>query len=121
MGTPLHLAVALDGTGWHPALLARAAGPRGRNALAAVLDRPGQAGRSGLLDFVTIEDGLTLQSDHPFRPDDRTDQVRGRLDAVLDRPRASRLAPDTSGWCPRSSPPTPSRSMRPRPSRHSTT
>lgn len=56
------------------------------------MDRPGEPGRTGLLDFVTIEDGLTLQSDHPFRPDDRTDQLRGRLDAVLI---ASRVAPRT--------------------------
>ena len=48
----------------------------------------------GLLDFVTIEDSLGLQSDDPFAPDDRTDRVRGRLDAVLV---AARIAPRTSG------------------------
>ncbi|CRZ15411.1 LLM class flavin-dependent oxidoreductase [Mycolicibacterium neworleansense] len=92
MGTPLHLAVALDGTGWHPASwrepLARPAEtltPRYWTDLVSQAER-------GLLDFVTIEDGLTLQSDHPFRPDDRADQVRGRLDAVLI---ASRVAPRT--------------------------
>ncbi|OBB33583.1 FMNH2-dependent monooxygenase [Mycolicibacterium peregrinum] len=92
MGTPLHLAVALDGTGWHPAAwrepLARPAEsltPRYWTDLVTQAER-------GLLDFVTIEDGLTLQSDHPFRPDDRTDRVRGRLDAVLI---ASRVAPRT--------------------------
>ncbi|MEV0670436.1 LLM class flavin-dependent oxidoreductase [Mycobacterium sp. NPDC050441] len=92
MGTPLHLAVALDGTGWHPASwrepLARPAetlSPRYWTDLVSQAER-------GLLDFVTIEDGLTLQSDHPFRPDDRTDRVRGRLDAVLI---ASRVAPRT--------------------------
>ncbi|WP_166903869.1 LLM class flavin-dependent oxidoreductase [Mycobacterium sp. DL440] len=92
MGTPLHLAVALDGTGWHPASwrepLARAGetlSPRYWTDLVNQAER-------GLLDFVTIEDGLTLQSDHPFRPDDRTDRVRGRLDAVLI---ASRVAPRT--------------------------
>ncbi len=37
----------------------------------------------GLLDFVTIEDAFGLQSSRFARPDDRTDQVRGRLDAVL--------------------------------------
>ncbi len=46
----------------------------------------------GLLDFVTIEDGLGLQSSHPLEPDGRTDQVRGRLDAVLI---AARVAPLT--------------------------
>ncbi|TVY06368.1 LLM class flavin-dependent oxidoreductase [Mycolicibacterium porcinum] len=92
MGTPLHLAVALDGTGWHPASwrepLARAGetlSPRYWTDLVSQAER-------GLLDFVTIEDGLTLQSDHPFRPDNRTDQLRGRLDAVLI---ASRVAPRT--------------------------
>src|SRR5205085_7617510 len=39
-----------------------------------------------------IEDGLTLQSDDKLRVDQRTDQVRGRLDAVLI---ASRVAPLT--------------------------
>ncbi|OMC41271.1 FMNH2-dependent monooxygenase [Mycobacterium sp. GA-1841] len=93
MGTPLHLAVALDGAGWHPASwrepLARPAEvltPRYWTDLVTQAER-------GLLDFVTIEDGLTLQSDHPFRADDRTDRVRGRLDAVLI---ASRVAPRTS-------------------------
>lgn len=92
MGTPLHLAVALDGTGWHPASWRE---PLARTAETLTprywTDLVGQAER-GLLDFVTIEDGLTLQSDHPFRPDDRTDRVRGRLDAVLI---ASRVAPRT--------------------------
>ena len=46
----------------------------------------------GLLDFVTIEDALGLQSSVPFAPDERTDQVRGRLDAVLI---AARIAPLT--------------------------
>ncbi len=46
----------------------------------------------GLLDFVTIEDGLTLQSDDTFHVDHRSDRVRGRLDAVLI---ASRVAPLT--------------------------
>ena len=46
----------------------------------------------GSVGFVTIEDGFTLQSDHPLRADSRTDRVRGRLDAVLI---ASRVAPRT--------------------------
>jgi alkanesulfonate monooxygenase SsuD/methylene tetrahydromethanopterin reductase-like flavin-dependent oxidoreductase (luciferase family) len=48
---------------------------------------------SGLLDFVTIEDSLGLQSSRFDGPDGRTDQVRGRLDAVLI---AARIAPLTS-------------------------
>jgi alkanesulfonate monooxygenase SsuD/methylene tetrahydromethanopterin reductase-like flavin-dependent oxidoreductase (luciferase family) len=92
MGTPLHLAVALDGTGWHPASWREPLARAGETLTPRYwTDLVGQA-EHGLLDFVTIEDGLTLQSDHPFRPDDRTDQVRGRLDAVLI---ASRVAPRT--------------------------
>ncbi|WP_301122368.1 LLM class flavin-dependent oxidoreductase [Mycolicibacterium fortuitum] len=92
MGTPLHLAVALDGTGWHPASwrepLARPAETLNPRYWSDLVNQAEQ----GLLDFVTIEDGLTLQSDHPFRADNRTDRVRGRLDAVLI---ASRVAPRT--------------------------
>lgn len=92
MGTPLHLAVALDGTGWHPASWREPpARPTETLTPGYWTDLVTEAER-GLLDFVTIEDGLTLQSDHPFRPDDRTDQLRGRLDAVLI---ASRVAPRT--------------------------
>ncbi len=47
----------------------------------------------GLLDFVTIEDSLALQSTRRRELDERTDQVRGRLDAVLV---AARVAPRTS-------------------------
>ncbi|SDL75209.1 LLM class flavin-dependent oxidoreductase [Nonomuraea jiangxiensis] len=89
----LHLAVALDGTGWHPAAWRDpAATPEAIfsadywAALVAEAER-------GLLDFVTIEDNLSLQSVLPDRPDDRTDQVRGRFDAVL---LAARLAPLTT-------------------------
>jgi alkanesulfonate monooxygenase SsuD/methylene tetrahydromethanopterin reductase-like flavin-dependent oxidoreductase (luciferase family) len=91
--SPLHLAVALDGAGWHPAAWRE---PSARPAdlltagywagLAAEAER-------GLLDFVTIEDSLGLQSSRPLAPDRRTDQVRGRLDAVLT---AARIAPLTS-------------------------
>ena len=90
---PLHLAVALDGTGWHPASW-REPDARPADLLTPRYwtDLVGQAER-GRLDFVTIEDGLTLQSDHPLRADERVDQVRGRLDAVLI---ASRVAPTTS-------------------------
>ncbi|PJK20736.1 LLM class flavin-dependent oxidoreductase [Mycolicibacterium goodii] len=86
------LAVALDGTGWHPASW-REPEARPAEVLRAGYwaDLIGEAER-GLIDFVTIEDGLTLQSEHPFRPDDRTDRVRGRLDAVLI---AARVAPLT--------------------------
>nr|WP_258054857.1 LLM class flavin-dependent oxidoreductase [Streptomyces sp. Ru71] len=90
---PLHLAVALDGTGWHPASWREPVARPGELFTARYwADLVAEAER-GLLDFVTIEDGLGPQSSHFLDPDERTDQVRGRLDAVLI---ASRIAPLTS-------------------------
>ncbi|MEU3619156.1 LLM class flavin-dependent oxidoreductase [Streptomyces sp. NPDC006872] len=90
--SPLHLAVALDGTGWHPASWREpVARPRELFTAGYWADLVAEAER-GLLDFVTIEDGLGPQSSHFLDLDDRTDQVRGRLDAVLI---ASRVAPLT--------------------------
>jgi alkanesulfonate monooxygenase SsuD/methylene tetrahydromethanopterin reductase-like flavin-dependent oxidoreductase (luciferase family) len=92
MSTPFHLAVALDGAGWHPAAW------REPDARPADLLTPGywvdlvQEAERGLLDLVTLEDGLSLQSTDRRGPDDRTDQVRGRLDAVQV---AARVAPLT--------------------------
>ncbi len=90
--SPLHLAVALDGTGWHPASW-REPEARPRDLFTAAY-WAGLAieAEHGLLDFLTIEDGLGPQSSHFLDPDERTDQVRGRLDAVLI---ASRIAPLT--------------------------
>ncbi|WP_327658080.1 LLM class flavin-dependent oxidoreductase [Streptomyces sp. NBC_00483] len=88
----LHLAVALDGTGWHPASWREPVSrPRELFTAAYWAELVAEAER-GLLDFVTIEDGLGPQSAHFLEPDERTDQVRGRLDAVLI---ASRIAPLT--------------------------
>ncbi|MFJ6569123.1 LLM class flavin-dependent oxidoreductase [Streptomyces sp. NPDC091292] len=90
---PLHLAVALDGAGWHPAAWREpVARPRDLFTAGYWTDLVTEAER-GLLDFVTIEDALGLQSSHFSAPDGRTDQVRGRLDAVLI---AARVAPLTS-------------------------
>ncbi|MFE2515501.1 LLM class flavin-dependent oxidoreductase [Streptomyces mirabilis] len=89
----LHLAVALDGAGWHPAAWREpVARPRELLTAGYWTDVVTEAER-GLLDFVTIEDALGLQSSHLTEPDSRTDQVRGRLDAVLI---AARVAPLTS-------------------------
>ncbi|KPC64290.1 LLM class flavin-dependent oxidoreductase [Streptomyces chattanoogensis] len=89
---PLHLAVALDGAGWHPAAWREpVARPRDLFTAGYWADLVAEAER-GLLDFVTIEDSLGLQSAHFLEPDGRTDQVRGRLDAVLI---AARVAPLT--------------------------
>ncbi|MEW1632457.1 LLM class flavin-dependent oxidoreductase [Streptomyces sp. NPDC093801] len=88
----LHLAVALDGAGWHPAAW-REPGARpaelftARHWAGLVAEA-----EAGLLDFVTFEDGLALQSSSAVTPDERTDRVRGRLDAVLT---AARVAPLT--------------------------
>jgi alkanesulfonate monooxygenase SsuD/methylene tetrahydromethanopterin reductase-like flavin-dependent oxidoreductase (luciferase family) len=89
----LHLGIALDGTGWHPAAWRE---PDARPA--EVFDAGywidlARTAERGVVDLVTIEDALTLQSAHPSRPDDRTDQVRGRLDAAL---LAARLASSTA-------------------------
>jgi alkanesulfonate monooxygenase SsuD/methylene tetrahydromethanopterin reductase-like flavin-dependent oxidoreductase (luciferase family) len=90
----VHLAVALDGAGWHPAAWRESdARPAELFEAGYWTDLVAEAQR-GLLDFVTIEDSLGLQSDDPFEPDDRTDRVRGRLDAVLI---AARVAPRTNG------------------------
>jgi alkanesulfonate monooxygenase SsuD/methylene tetrahydromethanopterin reductase-like flavin-dependent oxidoreductase (luciferase family) len=90
----LHLGVALDGAGWHPAAW-RATDARPSELFTAGywvdLVRSAEAGR---LDFVTIEDSLGLQSSRVNHLDGRSDQVRGRLDAVLI---AARVAPLSTG------------------------
>lgn len=88
----LHLAVALDGTGWHPASWREPDARPAELLTAGYWTELVVEAERGLLDFVTIEDGLALQSEHPLHADDRTDRVRGRLDAVLI---ASRVAPRT--------------------------
>ncbi|MFF7157599.1 LLM class flavin-dependent oxidoreductase [Streptomyces sp. NPDC008139] len=90
---PLHLAVALDGAGWHPAAWREPDARPGELFDAAYWADAVTEAERGLLDFVTIEDSLGLQSTGYGDPDERTDQVRGRLDAVLI---ASRVAPLTS-------------------------
>ncbi|MFF2503864.1 LLM class flavin-dependent oxidoreductase [Streptomyces sp. NPDC058067] len=90
--SPLHLAVALDGAGWHPAAWREEVSRPQALFTARYWTDLVQEAERGLLDFVTIEDGLGPQSSHFTEPDARTDQVRGRLDAVLV---ASRVAPLT--------------------------
>ncbi len=90
MTEQLHLAVALDGYGWHPEAWRHAPGiervTSGRywSDLAATAER-------GLLDFVTFDDGLTPQRRR--RPEIDSRWLAGRPDAVLI---ASRVAPVTS-------------------------
>jgi alkanesulfonate monooxygenase SsuD/methylene tetrahydromethanopterin reductase-like flavin-dependent oxidoreductase (luciferase family) len=88
----LHLAVALDGAGWHPAAWREADAQPQRLFTAGYWTELAQQAERGLLDFLTIEDGLDLQSDDRFAADSRADRVRGRLDAVLI---AARTAPAT--------------------------
>jgi alkanesulfonate monooxygenase SsuD/methylene tetrahydromethanopterin reductase-like flavin-dependent oxidoreductase (luciferase family) len=89
----LHLAVALDGTGYHPASW------RDPSARPAEVFTPGYwidlatTAERGLVDLVTIEDSFGLQSSNRRVLDGRTDQVRGRLDAVMI---ASLIAPRTT-------------------------
>jgi alkanesulfonate monooxygenase SsuD/methylene tetrahydromethanopterin reductase-like flavin-dependent oxidoreductase (luciferase family) len=89
MTEQLHLAVALDGYGWHPEAwrhtpdLAPVTSGRYWASLAATAER-------GLLDFVTFDDALTAQRRR--RPDIEPRWLAGRPDAVLV---ASRVAPAT--------------------------
>jgi alkanesulfonate monooxygenase SsuD/methylene tetrahydromethanopterin reductase-like flavin-dependent oxidoreductase (luciferase family) len=90
---PLHLAVALNGAGWHPAAWRDADARPGELFTAGYWAELVAEAEHGLLDFVTFEDTLSLQSAAIHRPDERTDQVRGSFDAVL---LAARLAPLTT-------------------------
>lgn len=89
----LHLAVALDGAGWHPAAWREADARPGELFTARYWTDLVQQAERGLLDLVTIEDGFSQQIDHHQAAGDRTDRVRGRLDANLV---AARVAPTTS-------------------------
>ncbi|MFF1496226.1 LLM class flavin-dependent oxidoreductase [Streptomyces sp. NPDC058304] len=88
----LHLAVALDGAGWHPAAWREPGARPGELFTARYWADAVAEAEAGLLDFVTFEDSLALQSSSADGLDGRTDQVRGRLDAVLT---AARVAPLT--------------------------
>ncbi|MBM9465838.1 LLM class flavin-dependent oxidoreductase [Nakamurella leprariae] len=92
----LHLGVALDGAGWHPAAWREPSARPDELFDARYWADLARTAERGGLDLITIEDTLTLQSStspiDPAGPDERTDQVRGRLDASLV---ASRLATAT--------------------------
>ncbi|MBF6465662.1 LLM class flavin-dependent oxidoreductase [Nocardia beijingensis] len=89
---PLHLGIALDGAGWHPAAWrepnsrpTELFGPRYWTDLVATAER-------ALLDFVSIEDSLRVPGDRHTPSDEAVDQVRARIDAHLI---AARVAPVT--------------------------
>ncbi|KQO11314.1 hypothetical protein ASF06_01190 [Agreia sp. Leaf244] len=81
--TPFHLGVALDGAGWHPAAwrdaTARPEALFDHDYWVSLVVEAQAAG----IDLVTIEDSFGLQTNGygPFEL--RSDEVRGRLDALL--------------------------------------
>ena len=88
----VHLAVSLDGAGYHPAAW-RDPSSRPHELFGA--DHwvaQARLAEQGLLDFVSFDDEFGMQSGRRREVDTHTDQVRGRLDAVLV---ASRVAPAT--------------------------
>src|SRR3954470_23342405 len=94
--TDLHLAVALDGAGWHPAAWRTADARPGELFTAGYWAELVSEAEHALLDFVTFEDSLGPQSAQFQGPDDRLDlrrgrEVCGRLDAVLLAARIARL------------------------------
>lgn len=88
-----HLAVALDGAGWHPAAWRESTARPTELALAGYWrDLARLADDAGVL-FATIEDALSLGGRSPEADaETRRDRARGRLDAVL---LSSFLAPAT--------------------------
>ena len=80
---PLHLAVALDGAGWHPAAWREADAQPQRLFTAGYWTALAQQAERGLLDFLTIEDGLDLQSDDHFQAAPDPVQARVGLKAVV--------------------------------------
>jgi len=93
MTTPLHLGVALDGAGWHPSAWREPdAHPTGLFELPYWLGLVRLAESAGI-DLVTIEDSFGLQSAGYGALEQRQDEVRGRLDALL---LATAIAPHTS-------------------------
>ena len=74
---PFHLAIALEGTGWHPASW-REPGAHADEVLTADfwIDQVREA-EAALADLVTFEDAFALPGDG------RTDRRQGRLDAIL--------------------------------------
>jgi alkanesulfonate monooxygenase SsuD/methylene tetrahydromethanopterin reductase-like flavin-dependent oxidoreductase (luciferase family) len=92
-GAPPHLAVALDGAGWHPAAWREPAARPTELFTARYWTDLVQEAERGLLDLVTLEDSFGLQSSRDGA-DGRTDRVRGRLDATLI---AAAVAPRTTG------------------------
>ena len=94
MTDQLHLAVALDGYGWHPQAWRATLAAEYPNAPSALSGRYwaelARTAERGLLDFLTIDDTLMPQPGRRERIDPR--RLAGRGDAVLV---AARIAPAT--------------------------
>ncbi|MGD1222197.1 LLM class flavin-dependent oxidoreductase [Streptomyces krungchingensis] len=78
------LGLALEGTGWHPASWLESSVTDAQDVFkGSYWTNWGRAAASGGLDFVTLEDGLSLQTDRFGTADHAHDRVRGRLDPVV--------------------------------------
>jgi alkanesulfonate monooxygenase SsuD/methylene tetrahydromethanopterin reductase-like flavin-dependent oxidoreductase (luciferase family) len=82
----LHVGIHIDGAGRHPAAWRVAGAQPDRLFDADYFVEIAQLAERGLLDFVALEDSFRLESN-------RSDHVRGKLDALLTM---ARLAPKTS-------------------------
>ncbi|MGW4479590.1 LLM class flavin-dependent oxidoreductase [Rhodococcus triatomae] len=92
---PFHLGVALDGAGWHPAAWREPNSRPHELFSGSYWTELATTAQRGLLDFVTIEDSLTVPANPYVAEDpDAVDQVRARLDAHLV---AAYVAPRTHG------------------------
>lgn len=91
----MHLAVALDGAGWHPAAWREPDARLAELFTAGYWSEQVREAARGRLDFVTIEDSVTLRtaSAEPVGSEP-SPRVRGRLDAIVI---AARVAPLTPG------------------------
>jgi alkanesulfonate monooxygenase SsuD/methylene tetrahydromethanopterin reductase-like flavin-dependent oxidoreductase (luciferase family) len=92
--TQLHLAVALDGAGWHPAAWRETDARPDELFSAPYWVDLARLAADGLADLVTIEDSLSPQRGVDGYSEPGTGQVQGRLDAVLV---AARVAPVIPG------------------------
>src|SRR5439155_1237526 len=82
---PLHLAVALDGAGWHSAAWREPDAQPRRLFTAGYWAELARQAERGLLDFLTIEDGLDLQSaDHFHEAADYVEVLRRLWDSWED-------------------------------------
>jgi alkanesulfonate monooxygenase SsuD/methylene tetrahydromethanopterin reductase-like flavin-dependent oxidoreductase (luciferase family) len=92
MAERMHLAVSLDGAGYHEAAWRDPASRPAELFSAGYWVDQVRLAERGLLDLVSFDDAFGIQSQSPRKLDERTDQVRGRLEAVL---LACRVAPLT--------------------------